>query len=1047
MAEWQRNLESKLDYERLEWRKRIVAMADFLDSEDRTVMDLGAGNMHLRGFLDGETKYIPVDYKKTADDTVICDFNKEAFPDIKADAIVASGILEYMDCPFVFLDKICSSCSKLIISYKGKEKYHDMPLYSQEIIDYLSNKGFALTGINHSLEEWTLLGCFEKITPAKLSSQVKCTGCGACVNACSIGALTIKMDEDGFYKPFFDVKKCIGCNKCIEKCPILNDVDDSIESMRPQAFAVWAKDSVRMNSSSGGVFYELAKCIIEAGGIVYATRWSDDFVAYIDSTDDLEELHYFMHSKYVQSNVGNSYQFVLNDLKKSRKVLFVGTPCQIKGLNSFLRGQNIEDLITIDLACFGVPSNGVFQQYLNDNFDKKKINDIIFRDKSKCGWSSYGYRINMKDGSSVFPSINDDCYQQAFHNVLFRNETCEQCDYYKLPRAGDFTIGDFWGIDIHDSSWNDEKGTSLVLINSEKSQLLWNDLSKAFARVEQVPIEWCANKGNRVVTNARSGHRNRAYFKQLLKTNTFNESVKKALSNKHDIGLVCLMNYNIGNNLTNYALYSYLKKIGYSVLMVNVPSSAEYSQYHELNGETFYFMKDPYDSHDVLRAKDKYELYKLSDVCATYIVGPDQLWRESFIKGMDFHTLLEWVPSYKYKFSYGTSVGVSYEEGFSDITYFAKYMISRFDSISVRENFAKKKLEKEYGTYAEVVMDPVFLCDKSFYETMAKSGKHRTLNGKYVAAYFLDPSEQKERALLDLANEKTNGRYMVMTEPTYKKMHSELLKYTLEPGVEEWLAMMANSDCIITDSFHGMCFALIFNKPFCVTYSSDNWRGIERFQDLLERINLQELLCLDDYSDLKAKIEEADFESAYQMISDFTLESKEWLKKELSKAKLYRGSIELYDIFFKQLSEIKDAQKEQDKRLEVQEEDNKKLFSKVYLQERLLASKSYKPKGKTENMNVVLWGAGDCFRRNIEIVKKYIDVRYVCDNNIDLWGTTLGGDIVCISPETLANMKNVMVVIMIENASVCLSVIKQLNNLGIFAYEHVYNWLAVIERK
>ena len=191
-ADWRGDLEDKFGYEQKSWHKRIVAMKDFLDfTEDKSVMDLGAGAMHLRKILPEGVKYIPVDYKKNAADEIVCDFNKKEFPDVKVDAIVAAGILGYIEDQRWFLDCVAESCNKLAISYKGNV------MSVEEVEDYLKSKGFSITQKNLRLRDWALLACFERMTPKKLSKQWHCTGCGACANVCPRDAIEMQYTGGG----------------------------------------------------------------------------------------------------------------------------------------------------------------------------------------------------------------------------------------------------------------------------------------------------------------------------------------------------------------------------------------------------------------------------------------------------------------------------------------------------------------------------------------------------------------------------------------------------------------------------------------------------------------------------------------------------------------------------------------------------------------------------------------------------------------------------------------------------------------------------------
>ncbi|MBP8968215.1 MAG: polysaccharide pyruvyl transferase family protein [Lachnospiraceae bacterium] len=1035
-AKWRGDLENKLGYERVEWRKRTVSMAGFLSPNDHVVMDLGAGSMRLKGLLMPGVKYIPVDYKKTSEQTIVCDFNKSEFPQIYADAIVAAGILGYIDDPYWFLDQICANTSKCIISYKGKEKYTESLLTTNEVISYMKKKGFVLTGNDDTLSEWTIIGCFEKITPKSLCKIKDCTGCGACVNACPKDALSFDYDDEGFFKPICDTKKCIGCNACINKCPQL--IESNIPRMEtPCLYAAWASNDIRENSSSGGAFFVIASHFIKDGGCVFGARWDEEFNVVFSCAEKENELNDFMHSKYVQSSTVGIFKHVRDKILLGKKVLFVGLPCQVEGLYSYLGNLCNSDLLwTIDLVCFGIPSNKLFHKYLAENYDVSNIRDIVFRDKKAGeGWSPTGYGIYSNDGSEHYPN-GDDEYQRAFHGVIFRNKVCEKCNRFQIPRIGDFTLGDFWGIQLHDPTWNDGKGTSLISVNSLKGNKLFEEIKNDFARIENVPVEWAENKGNRYGTDARANHHNKEYFDRLIRRNTFSTSVRRTMSDTYDVGIVCMMNYNIGNNLTNYALYEVISSMGYMPLMIDMPSYVQESSFYNEKGPLFYFLKNPYEPSSIYKANAFWELYEKNN-CDQYVLASDQLWRSQFIKTTDFFTTLNWVMPEKKKISYGTSMGIEFDSEDSDFISVVREFLMRFDYVSVREPFAKKALD-EWGILSTVVLDPVFLCDRSRFDELAERGRLRIPNDKYVFGYYLDPDTRKETILKDTSDKICDGKYVVVTEPPYSEVNSELLYYTVEPCVEEWIAMVKNSDYIITDSFHGMCFALIYNKPFTIVYEKDNWRGVGRFKDFLEMLGLESRLLLEG-----CKIdcmEDIDYTIVNRKLLELKKTSHEWLKTSLERGRDGFKAPNSYDYFLKTQNELR-------KKFEHDERIIKEIKSELFFNGFNNRTVKLNASGKEQTEMVVGWGAGFCFRKNLNYINEYSDIKYVCDNNPALWGTKLTENIICISPADLLKLNNPFVLIMVENAAASISISNSLLDMGITRFEHIYNWIKEIEAK
>lgn len=318
------------------------------------------------------------------------------------------------------------------------------------------------------------------------------------------------------------------------------------------SYAVWANDEIRMNSSSGGMFSVLSKYVLDKGGRVFGAVWDENFFCQIKSAKSWEEIMPMHGSKYVQSNTKYTFREVKELLAKKIPVAYFGLPCQIAGLKAYLKG-NTDGLITVDIACYYAPSNVHFRKFLDEEYGLDKIKDVNFRDKSApTNWSSKSYRIDFKDQKSIYPDWQNNSHWQAFSKLLERNDTCQECQFCNFPRQGDFTFGDFWGAP---ENWKDKKGTSVVLINTPLAEKIFNEISPNLQRYEKFPLEQAISK-NGFVRKSRSIYPPlRLRFRELLKNHSFREATELALSNRHDIGYVAWINSNLGNNLTNWALY------------------------------------------------------------------------------------------------------------------------------------------------------------------------------------------------------------------------------------------------------------------------------------------------------------------------------------------------------------------------------------------------------------------------------------------------------------------------------------------------------------
>lgn len=298
-----------------------------------------------------------------------------------------------------------------------------------------------------------------------------CYGCGACKSICPVKAINIIEDRYGFLKANVDRKICIDCGKCLETCPRINNVFENSDN--PECYASWAKDEIRCTSASGGIFSAIASEFLKRENhYVAGAVWKENYYVSHIVTNNKDDLTRIQNSKYVQSNTENVYEDVKALIENGNKVLYSGTPCQIAGLYAFLGGKN-DNLFTIDLICHGVPSTKVLQKYLKDSYNGKEIKRLDFRDKSVFGWSTE-MNIYIADDEEVHTRAGKDSFYQAFLSNLSLSPNCENCQFSRLPRQGDISIGDFWNIEKFDKSLNDRKGTSLVLVNNVRGRELYD---------------------------------------------------------------------------------------------------------------------------------------------------------------------------------------------------------------------------------------------------------------------------------------------------------------------------------------------------------------------------------------------------------------------------------------------------------------------------------------------------------------------------------------------------------------------------------------------
>lgn len=337
----------------------------------------------------------------------------------------------------------------------------------------------------------------------------------------------MQADAEGFLYPHIVVSKCVICGMCQKACPSINPA----EARCPRSvYAAMAKDdALRLASSSGGVFSLLAGEILTKGGVVFGAAFDyNDWHVYHKPVETEVELAELRGSKYVQSDIGDCYRQVKAFLNAGRPVLFTGTPCQIAALNKFLsvqKGTPLDNLLRVDVVCHAVPSPIAWRKYLEKRASHiytdrvgglRDIRRISSRRKN-CGWKRYSLSLGFANGKEYLSVFRDDSFMRGFLAELYNRPSCHNCPCKALKSGSDITIADYWGVAAKLPDMDDDKGTSLVLVNTEKGASSFSAISGALNWKYSVFDD--AVKGNAAMVRPTIPHRNRSrFFRKLTKS-------------------------------------------------------------------------------------------------------------------------------------------------------------------------------------------------------------------------------------------------------------------------------------------------------------------------------------------------------------------------------------------------------------------------------------------------------------------------------------------------------------------------------------------------
>lgn len=305
----------------------------------------------------------------------------------------------------------------------------------------------------------------------KLCSVDECTQCGACIAICKHHAISFSLpNQCGDRFPEIDKNQCISCGLCVKVCPQLSNQTASKNDFAIKYYAGWSKN-YRLKGSSGGIFCEIASFFLLSGGYVCGAAFDDVGKLSHQVVSDIGSLPPLLGSKYLTSEAHSAFSQIKELLENQKKVLFVGTPCQVAGLKSYLK-RNYDTLLTIDLVCFGAPTQEIYQSYIKKIPVTDTIVAYLFR---RLDSNRPDCRIKYSNGGIARIPNKYYTYIDGFVRGLSMKKVCYECKYKNMQRVGDITLGDYHTVRTEKPILKRKisKGVSLIIINTPKGEFFF----------------------------------------------------------------------------------------------------------------------------------------------------------------------------------------------------------------------------------------------------------------------------------------------------------------------------------------------------------------------------------------------------------------------------------------------------------------------------------------------------------------------------------------------------------------------------------------------
>ena len=693
----------------------------------------------------------------------------------------------------------------------------------------------------------------------RITDKQNCYGCSACASVCNKNAITLISDNEGFLYPSVDVTKCIECGLCEKVCPFGEPYN--IETyITPEFYATYDVFN-RVGSSSGGIFYTLSEYAIkEKNGWVFGAAFDENMKLHHVGVHTINELAPLRGSKYVQSNLNGVFVQIKKLLNEEEFVFFVGTPCQIAGLRSFLK-KDYDNLLLADVVCHGVPSQLMFdihKNYLEKKY-KSKVVRYQFRDNE--GWSGCEIVDFVNHPQVKNRSYALSPFLYSFMQGYTCRESCFNCSFSTIPRQGDITLGDYWGVRTIFPKIDASRGVSLVIVNTIKGKSIWEEVRKPLL-CYQSNVENATKENQNLIEHmkrpllrsgiyerinkegyeciAKKEFKHPKYMKIWLENTARNllpVSVVKILKERQKrktmrknltASLITIhTGFNFGSVLQTIASTRFLSDLGVETTVVNyIQPNYTYKNYFKglfTSAKSFLYtvLGIPYmvlnniiygrylNKYCVL-SKPIYKKDSFEKCCPRsdfYITGSDQVWNTNY-NGVDMRYFFSGIEGTKISFS--SSIGKDILD--AETRQMLCEGLKDYKAISVREQSAVDILST-LGLSSELILDPTFVLNK---QEWSQYGTKIHPREKFILMYL--PYNIKDKDLIYKSArkiaKKDGLKIFTFTWGVRSDKYADKTFHFCSPG--DFLSLMLQAEYVITNSFHGTAFSINLNKQFWV---------------------------------------------------------------------------------------------------------------------------------------------------------------------------------------------------------------------------------------